>query len=372
MTFATRAQAARYLEQMRTDAERGAWIDPRAGEVALASYATDWLDNRPDLRPRTVELYEGLLRLHILSTLGEVELRDLTTAVVRKWFAALLKAPHPGTSTCHKSYRLLRTVMFAAVADGLIAKNPCVIKGAGIERPPERPVLSVDQVLALADAIVPEFRGLVMTATLAGLRLGEMQALRWEHVDLDRRTIRVQEQTVVLRSGRPLTGAPKTDAGVRTIAIPPLLVAELRRHRQRDPRVVDKSELVFARADGRTLRRATFYSAWRRAVAKIGVPDLHPHDLRHTGNTLAAATGASTRELMARLGHVSPRAALIYQHATQDRDEAIARGLNAFFEQGVADAAATEEAEDAEFAADASDRSDDEDEEVDDGTELAG
>lgn len=68
--------------------------------------------------------------------------------------------------------------------------------------------------------------------------------------------------------------------------------------------------------------------AWGRARRAVGVPHLHFHDLRHTGNTLAAATGASTKELMARMGHASPRAALIYQHALRDRDHAIAQALD--------------------------------------------
>ena len=77
------------------------------------------------------------------------------------------------------------------------------------------------------------------------------------------------------------------------------------------------------------MRRATFYRAWARAVRAADVdPDLRLHDLRHTGNTLAASTGASTKELMSRLGHLSPRAALIYQHATADRDAAIAGALS--------------------------------------------
>lgn len=63
------------------------------------------------------------------------------------------------------------------------------------------------------------------------------------------------------------------------------------------------------------------------------MPGLHFHDLRHTGGTLAAATGATLRELMARLGHSSTRAALIYQHATRDRDPVIARALGGFTRQ---------------------------------------
>jgi len=73
---------------------------------------------------------------------------------------------------------------------------------------------------------------------------------------------------------------------------------------------------------------ATWLRSWSAARDATGLRHLHFHDLRHAGNTLAAATGASTRELMARMGHASPRAALIYQHATSDRDQAIASALS--------------------------------------------
>ena len=64
-------------------------------------------------------------------------------------------------------------------------------------------------------------------------------------------------------------------------------------------------------------------------TASVGIQGLHFHDLRHTGNTLAASTGASTKELMSRMGHASPLAALIYQHATREREDAIAKAPDA-------------------------------------------
>jgi integrase len=104
--------------------------------------------------------------------------------------------------------------------------------------------------------------------------------------------------------------------------------------------------LVFSGTKGQPMRRATFYTAWARAIAAVDVdPDLRLHDLRHTGNTLAASTGASTKELMARLGHSSPRAALIYQHATAERDAAIAGALSDLIRKRVPPPAPDEEIE---------------------------
>jgi len=326
-TFRTRNDAGRFLDQVRTDRDRGAWIDPRYGEITLAVYAQQWLRQRPDLRPRTRELYEGLLRLHVIPILGEVELAKLTTMRVRSWHAGLVTGGRPGASTAAKSYRLLRTILATAVEDGLIVKNPCVLKGAGVERPAERPVATVPQVYELAEAVGPRWRAMVLLATFAGLRLGELQALRRRNIDLLHGTVTVMEQTQPLSNGTLLTGPPKTAAGVRTVSIPEVLLPEIRAHLE-ERAAAGPDGLVFCGPAGVPFRRGSFYAAWNRAVRVVGVPGLRPHDLRHTGNTLAASTGASTKELMARMGHASPRAALIYQHATQDRDRAIAAALS--------------------------------------------
>jgi integrase len=78
------------------------------------------------------------------------------------------------------------------------------------------------------------------------------------------------------------------------------------------------------------LRRSNFQRAsnWTTSVNEIGLPGFHFHDLRHTGNTLASRTGASLADLMARMGHSSTRAALIYQHTGQEQDKDIADALS--------------------------------------------
>jgi integrase len=85
---------------------------------------------------------------------------------------------------------------------------------------------------------------------------------------------------------------------------------------------------VFVGEKGGLLRRSNWHVLWDKARAQVGLPDFRLHDLRHTCNTLTAATGASTRELMYRMGHASASAALRYQHATRERDEVIARALD--------------------------------------------
>lgn len=209
-TFRTKGLADSWLAGTRTELERGTWIDPEAGKVPLADYAMQWLADRPDLRPRTRELYRSLLRLHVLPALGSTQLVDITPAKIRTWRAGLIDAGHPGASTIAKSYRLLHAVCATALEDGLVTRNPCVIKGASVERPAERPVASIDQVYAIADAIEPRYRALVLLATFCALRVGELRALRQSNLDLLHRTVSVVEQYQQLGDGTLLLGPPKT------------------------------------------------------------------------------------------------------------------------------------------------------------------
>jgi integrase len=151
-------------------------------------------------------------------------------------------------------------------------------------------------VFAVASAVPVRYRALVLLATFGSLRWGELVGRRRENVDLEARVVRVIETTAELDRGGLVPETPKSAAGRRTVSFPAELVPELRWHLDR-----------FG------------------VPGEAGVPGHHFHDLLHVGGTLAATTGASLKELTARLGHSSTRAALIYQHATRDRDEGIAK-----------------------------------------------
>lgn len=333
LTFATIADANRWLAATEAQIARGAWVDPRAGVITLTEYANAWLESRPGLSPRTVELYRSLLDRHLIPALGDRQLGKLTAPVVRHWYASALRAKPPSTVTVAKCYRLLRAILNTAIADELIVRNPCAIKGAGVERTPERPVATIAQVWALADAVEPRFRALVLTAAFAGLRFGELAALTRSRVDLDACTISVVESQLELSGGVLLIGPPKSQAGRRTIVIPDALVPELTAHLAAFVGPEDGAR-VFTGAKGAPIRRRNWWAKWAAAAEAVGTTGLRFHDLRHTCNTLTAATGASTRELMHRMGHASAAAALRYQHATRDRDVVIARALNEVIEAG--------------------------------------
>jgi integrase len=176
----------------------------------------------------------------------------------------------------------------------------------------------------------------VIFAAFTGLRWGELVALRLRDVDLDAGVVHVVRKFAELQKGERVPGRPKSDAGFRTVALPSVLVQVVREHLA-EFAPDDPDELIFKGPKGAALRRNNFHRSarWPDCVAKAGLPEgFRFHDLRHTGNTLAASSGASTRELMHRMGHASMRAALIYQHATSKRDQEIAAAIDARIGRG--------------------------------------
>jgi integrase len=325
VTFRTKADAGRWLAAVEADQARGSWVDPRAGMVPLREYAEAWLASRVQLAPRTRDMYDVQLRMHILPDLGDVEIGRLTPELVRSWYANLAERRTP--SVAAKAYVRLRQILAQAVNDDRLAKNPCRIPRAGVERTREQRFASMEELYELAGAIEHRYRALVLTAGLAGLRLGELCALRRHDVDLLHATITVRRQRIRLRLGEVVEYAPKTEAGRRVVALPAPLVAELERHLSTygEPQADD---YVFTSSSGEPIDANNFrHRDWIPTAKAVGLAGLRLHDLRHTAGTLAARTGATTKELMARLGHASPRASMIYQHATDERDRVIAERL---------------------------------------------
>jgi len=335
-TFERKSDAARWLTFKEAEITRGDWIDPDIAKVPFSEYAEQWINDRV-LKVRTEELYRGLLRNHLLAAFGQLNVADIDEAAVRRWRKERLDAgPYAerpfGPVTVAKAYRLLHAILTTAADDRIIRRNPCRIENAGKEDSPEREIVPLPIVFALVNAVPVRYRALILLATFAGLRWGELAALRRASIDLDACEIRIIETTAELDTGGLLPDTPKSRAGRRTVAFPADLVPELRWHLDRFSEPGPRG-LVFVGPKGASLRRSSFRPIWGKACATAGVPGLHFHDLRHTGGTLAAATGATLKELMARLGHSSPRAAMIYQHATSDRDQVIAKALGGLARQ---------------------------------------
>ncbi len=333
-TFAAKLDAEGWLSEQRRKIDLGVWIEPSAvadaDDIAvptLAEYAERWLTERR-IKPRTRALYEGHLRLHILPDLGPAELTAITPAVVRSWHAGL------GTDTPTRNahcYSLLHAIFATALDDELIPANPCRVKSAmTTKRKKQITVLSAVDIGKLADEMPAHLRASVLIAGWCSLRWGEFTELRRKDMDLDAGLIHVR-RAVTYRSGVFTVDSPKTSAGVRDVAIPPHMVPMIREHLDTHVKA-GRESLLFPAEGGGHLGDYAYRKVFKPAAERIGRPELTPHMLRHSAAVLAAQAGATTAELMNRLGHTTPAMALKYQHVAAGRDRQIADRLSAMIE----------------------------------------
>jgi integrase len=335
VTYERKADAERALSLIEAQMISGEWADSDRSKIKLQDYATYWLAQRPGLRPRTIDLYAWLCRKHINPYLGGVPLGRLSTPMIREWRAGLLRSG-VSVSMAAKAYRLLRSVLATAVEeDKILARNPCRVRGAGTERAPERPVLTIAQVFELAELVGrrpvgnirqlpaggyrirygrhgvmrtwPEvyptrpaaeaalwamaqdgradsdydrrYRALVLLATFASLRWGEVTALRRCDLDLATGTVRVHSAFAERSTGELVLGAPKSRASRRIVGIPRSIAPVLHEHLSVFV-APEPDALAFPGAKGGPLRRSNFnkMSVWPHAVRAVGAQGLHFHD----------------------------------------------------------------------------------------------
>ena len=326
-TFGTKADANAWLSSVETDVARGQFIDPAKGTVTFGAYAREWMQHKANLQPRTRETYESQL-WSILEKFERVPLGRLDAPTIRKWHAELLRSGRHA-NTVAKIYRLFRSILATAVEDGLLRSNPCHIKRASNEVIIERPGLTPEDVHKVANAIEPRFFALVWTAALTGLRFGELTGLARRHVNLEARTVEVERSLGFVRGKGAQVGPPKTPAAYRVVTIPTSGAAILAAHLEQYSGP-DQEDLVFTSVTGVPLLNRYFAPAWHRAKEASGTDaDVRFHDLRHFAGTIAATSGASLKEIKARMGQASNDAAIRYLKAAESRDREIADAIDA-------------------------------------------
>ena len=259
-----------------------------------------------------------------LPRLRDLPLRAIDAVKVRQWYAAL----DTGPTAKANAYGLLRTVLAQAVDDELLTSNPARIKGAHQEA---RPGTAGAHPSTSSTGSWPRSPSGTRRWCLLGgwcaLRFGELAALRRCDLDLKTGVVHVR-QAVTTGRGQTLVGEPKSDAGRRTVTIPPHIVPVLRGHVKQHA-AFGREGLVFPAASGEGyLAVSTLHKVFDRAKVKADRPDVRVHDLRHFGAIMAARSGATLGELQQRLGHSTAQAAMIYQSAVSERPTQIAAALS--------------------------------------------
>jgi integrase len=334
-SFDRRADAQRWLDQMRAETHRGQYIDPRAATVRVGDLANAWAAGLSHLKESTAARYRGIVRVHVLPAFGEWQLDQVRRSDVQAWVETLSSTGRaPGTvRQCH---RVLSMILETAVDDGRIARNPA----RGVKLPRQRRAeprfLAADEVAALVRAAGAQGPALAVLA-LCGLRFGELAALRVRDVDTRRRRLTVAGSVTEV-AGRLVWSDPKTGRS-RSVPYPASLgptMDALMRGKSPDDQLVTSPE-------GGVLRLGNWRTrVFDPAAHAIGRSDISPHDLRHTAASLAIKAGANVKAVQQMLGHASAAMTLdVYAGLFDDDLDSVADALDVMMTKAALEASRT-------------------------------
>ena len=335
-TFDTRQGATIWLKRQQDEIDAGTWQPPtkdRMAPITFAEFAAEWLA-RPSAKtgkpraPRTVEDYRKDLDERILPTFGSRPLASITDTQVQRWYDGLDASKPTQRAHC---YTLLASIMVDAVHRKLIDVSPCRIRGASSAKRATRTDLPTpEQVGQLADSMPSEkYAVLTLLAAWCGLRFGELAELRRGDVQLrDGQPDTIKVRRAVSRvKGQRLVGDPKSVAGIRNVSIPPHVRQRLGDYLDTLPK--GNSTMLFPGSrNGSHMSPGSLHKVFDRRADDLGLDTLRFHDLRHFAGTQAAIVGATTAEVMARLGHSTVAAAMRYQAVASGSDNEIAERLS--------------------------------------------
>ena len=332
----TKRQAQVEAARLLTEVKGGTAVEP--SRLTVASFLEKWLAHiKPQVAPRTIERYAEIVAEYLLPALGNVLLSKLQPLLISTAYDKIRSSRTKGQGelsprTILHCHRVLSAALRQAVRWRLLPYNPAAdIKPPKIER---RKVLtySLPQTADLLQAL----RGCWMhvpalLAVLCGMRRGEIAALRWGSVDLDKGRLAVVQSAEQTKAGVRYK-EPKSGQ-VRTVALSAAVVSELRAHRTSQAENLlklgirlDADGFVIAQADGSPYDPDSISKEWRLRIIKTALPRIRFHDLRHTHASHMLASGVHPKVASERLGHSRVGITLdLYSHVTEGlQDDAVA------------------------------------------------
>jgi len=310
--FSRRIDAERYLAEQEGRKAAGAWTDPEAGLETLGSfYARNVADAvaTGERAPSTLAKYEGIWQLYVRPLLGDYPLAAISRQDVRSLVDWTRRKGSAWQAA--EALKLLRMLLNRAVDAEAIGRNPAARITAPKEKRSKVRVLTPQELAKVVEHLPERWRAFVLVGAYSSLRWSELVAVRRNDIDLEARTLRVDEKVVEVR-GRFEWGPPKTPESARIIDLPEVAIRPLAAHLLRfpplrggdDPRL---EGLIFHGQRGGPVRRHVFRPVWDRACYAAGLEGIRPEWLRHTGASLAYAATRDMKVVAERLGHTSTR-----------------------------------------------------------------
>jgi integrase len=336
----TRKDAEAELARLLSDLHKGTLVD--ASKLTVEAYLWQWLDGKHGLSQVSVERYREIIARGIAPTLGALELQKLKPAHIRDWLSGMVKAGSRKRSplsarTVRHAYRVLRASLQEAVKLEMLARNAAEAVSPPRLKADEIEILTADQIAAVLDALQDSrLHPIVSLAVYSGMRRGELLALRWQDVNLDGASLKVERSLEETRAGLRFK-SPKTKHGRRAISLPRSAVEMLRDHRKAQLELrfqlgMGKHEsdaLVFCNHDGSPISPNYISKIWRLKISSVpGLPKVSFHSLRHSHASALIAAGIDVVTVSRRLGHSSPVITLgVYAHLFSKTDDGAAAAI---------------------------------------------
>ena len=309
-----------------------------AGTMTLEEYLDQWLQDVQDtVRRSTFERYEELVELHVTPALGRIKLKCLAPAHAR-WFYRERLNSGLAPATVHKIHAVLHKALKAAASDGLIPRNAVAgLKLPRIANEEINPLTTEEarRLLETARETSDRLEALYVLALNTGMRQGELLALRWDDLNLERGILRVR-RTLTRQGGSFALGEPKTKNSLRTIRLTAAAVDALRAHlscqlveMEQVGSLYQPGGLVFATEAGTIINPSNLRNrSFKPLLRQAGLPPIRFHDLRHTCATLLLGKDVNPKIVSEMLGHSSVSITLdIYSHLLPDMQEKAAKAL---------------------------------------------
>ena len=330
----TKREAQRRCAELIAETRGGAASSPE--RMTVGEYLNRWLDHQRHLVSRAShERYSQAVRTNLIPLIGNVPLAKLTPMRISEAYAAMM-AKGLSPATVSLAHSVLSHALKLAVRWRLLPMNPCSdVSPPRIERREMRVWNAQTMAAAIDLSRDRQCHIPIVLACLCGMRLGEISALRWRHVDLDRSIIAVVEST---ERASARIKPPKSGKG-RSVTLPALAVTELRAWRLRQAEELlrlgvrpNDDTRVVTRADGQPVRVNSIYHAWADFVAASGLPRIRFHDLRHSHATALLSRGVHPKIASERLGHSNVSITLdIYSHVVGNMQDVAAAAIDAAF-----------------------------------------
>lgn len=325
----TQEEVRKKLTEITAEIDDGTYVEPK--KMKLKDWLIIWLNEyaKQSVKHYTFETYQSLCKNHIIPTLGNRYLKDISVTSIQKFYNSLTEEKNLSAKTVKNVHGVLHKALEQALIVGLIKSNPsnrCILPK--VENKEIIPLESNDIIRFLEAIKGHPFENIFFVTLFCGLRESEVLALSWDCVDFNNNLLFINKQltTSTHHTGPVYSLGSTKNSKSRYVTVAPTVMKVLERQMELQRQMSDKAgsawknewNLVFTNELGEHLKQNAIYKAFKRVVRSIGLPDARYHDLRHSYAVAAIESGDDIKTVQRNLGHATASFTLdIYGHVSR-------------------------------------------------------